>query len=324
MPRVRFTARWGRRGEERAVREAVDLGQLPSDVVPFVVDSGDLRAVSEFLRRVDRHQTDPDRPIDLDVTVEARYGRRTLDQNALMWALYGFMALAMNAGQRGDHAVTKDELYEADMRDHADIYQVVCRERDLPDLRRFGWAWRRAVPVEGEDGKVRVDVVITSSRWDTLRMHQHLELLFRRLCGMDLDASTSSDVRAEWVRWREAIDADQVVLHQDGALTAQEYRERNPACEACGQPARELHHIRSRGAGGPDLASNYLHLCVADHRRWTAPGGGVRDFVLRYPHLRRKVEGALGRSVGIEGPSADQLLLDDGVPTEEVGDGGQA
>jgi hypothetical protein len=75
-------------------------------------------------------------------------------------------------------------------------------------------------------------------------------------------------------------------------------------CEACYKwiPDHEVggksvrirpHEIKSRGAGGKCVVDNQLQLCVDCHRLYHQKG--FRHFVRVYPHLKERVEKALGR-----------------------------
>ena len=43
------------------------------------------------------------------------------------------------------------------------------------------------------------------------------------------------------------------------------YRHRHPYCEVCGVRPVQVHHIRSRGAGGCDCPVNLIALCPFCH-----------------------------------------------------------
>ena len=43
---------------------------------------------------------------------------------------------------------------------------------------------------------------------------------------------------------------------------------RKPWCEYCGRwGLMEIHHVKSRGSGGHDVAENLVNLCVGCHKR---------------------------------------------------------
>jgi len=62
-------------------------------------------------------------------------------------------------------------------------------------------------------------------------------------------------------------------------------------CEICDYFADPPHHIRTRGAGGSDEASNLLSLCTAHHRE--AHTIGMLTFGEKYLDMREKIYRAL-------------------------------
>lgn len=61
-------------------------------------------------------------------------------------------------------------------------------------------------------------------------------------------------------------------------------------CAACGRDGvSEVHHIKSRGAGGPDLEENLLPLCHPCHEM-THKIGTIK-MMSRYPFLRVALRG---------------------------------
>ena len=72
------------------------------------------------------------------------------------------------------------------------------------------------------------------------------------------------------------------------------YWQARPGCECqCGQPSEPPHHIRTRGAGGEDMHSNLLALCVTHHRM--VHNVGVLRFAEMFPPLAEKMRAAKAR-----------------------------
>jgi len=70
------------------------------------------------------------------------------------------------------------------------------------------------------------------------------------------------------------------------------YRKAHLFCEVCGMPDTQIHHIRTRGAGGSDDATNLLALCYYHHTKIHAIGS--RKFA--YIHgLQEKFSTALNK-----------------------------
>ena len=75
-------------------------------------------------------------------------------------------------------------------------------------------------------------------------------------------------------------------------MGTRDYRERNRFCEVCiaSRPAAQVHHIRSKGAGGSNKDSNLLSVCAECHSRIHSLGW--KTFVRLNPVIRAKVEAA--------------------------------
>jgi hypothetical protein len=348
MSLLRFTARWSV-GRTKDMVNAVRLtGRLPRGAFVVFPEEHWYQMIGTAMRSVSEKQKqredavrsrDPgagviDPAYLLDVTVDYQAKPRTLDQNALMWWLYALLAIIQNQGRRGDHEVTADELYEADMRTLADVYTVEASESDLPRFKGWGWKWQKTVPVEGRPGRITVYLMETSSKWSAPRFSLHIELLFDRVGESGaIPRKTAADVAWWWKRWRQHLNDRGISLH-DEVMDPAEYRRRNNYCEGCGRYVgpqgdhkngrREVHHISSRGSGitwaeEKAAAADWLCLCnfpqddgtPSCHGVWTAPGGGVDRFLEAYPHNRRKVLAALKRQPDPVDPEEEgQMALD--------------
>lgn len=251
-----------------------------------------------------------DHLVDLEVTVDAFFDKRTLDQNNLMWALY-----EVEANEAKDPSVTAESLYDEDMRTLAPVetLAIVAGALSLEELdkllKRMEIKPRSVVPRAG--GVVEIQAIRSSSKWNTREMHEHIESLFRRLAYKGVEIRTSADLGRYWLQWQDYKNAKKIVLN-DEPMTAAEYKAKNPSCEACGvfigpdqghpSGSGELHHISSRGSGMTSeeekgRPSDWLHLCVVNgcHALWNEPKGGAEAFVKKFPHLTYKVHTAMKR-----------------------------
>lgn len=79
---------------------------------------------------------------------------------------------------------------------------------------------------------------------------------------------------------------------------------REPKCEICGRECHgEPHHIKSRGAGGPDIPENLIQLCGFCHRaahNATIPSERLYRVVARRlkiseEELKRRLDAATGK-----------------------------
>lgn len=242
--------------------------------------------------------------VELDLVVEEAKTDRTMDQNALMWSLYEIEADVMNGGMLGPGAVTKDDLYDQDMDEHAPTVTVVVAANQVGHVRRLTRIKEARML---EDGRLEADIMITSSKWDVMRMARHIDMQFDRLADAGVPMAEGADVKHYWQRWRQYLNDRKIVLHDD-PMTEEEYRERQSSCEACGTYIGDgsgiLAHISTRGSGvtwGPEkeIPSDWLHLCTGCElvRGDSIHLGGWTRFLEGARHLRFKIMRALKREV---------------------------
>ncbi len=276
-------------------------------VRPIRIDK-DLRRFLERLRKIELERQDK---VELIMTLEEIGQGRSLDANALMWALYEIEADVDNGGLSGPGEVVKEDLYDADMMRYAPVVTLSIAADQLSYVRAM--AKIKDVRLVG-DGRLEVDVLITSSKWDTVRFAKHLDRQFNRLAAKGLPLSQASDVKRYWLEWRQHLNDLEIVLN-DEPMSEEEYRERTPSCERCSVHvgmAGHLAHISSRGSGvtwGPEkrVPADWLHLCDGCH---VAEGdsihaGGWSAFLETAPHLRYKVMRALKREATTKGVKLD-------------------
>jgi len=274
------------------------------DHLEFRLPPGSRRSVGSFMRWVDREAISREgEDVELDLTVDRLSIGRTLDQNALMWALYEVEADVENGGMLGPGATTKDELYDRDMLEHAPVVTVTVDAEQADHVKRL--AKIKAVRFVGDGGRLELDVMITTSKWDTVRMARHVDMQFNRLAYAGIPMGQAEDVKHYWKEWRHLLNKHEIILH-DEPMTEEEYRERQPNCEACGTYVGGgrglLCHISTRGSGvtwGPEKKKpeNWLHLCPGCElfRADSIHRGGWSKFLQTASHLRFKVMRALKR-----------------------------
>lgn len=188
--------------------------------------------------------------------------KRSLGANGLYWAtleILGFVAY-------GEHG-HKEEVHEA-------LLALVAPK--VMD------------PITGEYRPKRSSAM-TTSEFSLL-----IEAAFRELAEFGVDVGDAEEVAQYWDNWN-AIRAKAGGDPLDSA-TPEEYARRVPFCEATLEYLGDrghVAHIRSRGAGGADEGWNLLrlsdrvHVLVQHTKGWG-------EFMRRYPHLRWKIEKALG------------------------------
>jgi hypothetical protein len=205
------------------------------------------------------------------------YRKRSLDQNALYWAI--MTILGFEVFQEFGH---EEELHE-------EILAIYAPRVDGP-------LTKRPVPKR-------------SKHLNTVEFSRLIEGVFKELAehGVEETGSQIIGFYHDWNALREKEDP-----LEGSYRDAEEYRERIPYCEAClkylgGEDRGSIAHIISRGAGGPDADWNYLHLCDTCHTGISSDGDtaqhmhGWDAFLTTYPHLRWKWEKANGEHSQKEG-----------------------
>jgi hypothetical protein len=224
-----------------------------------------------------------------------------------MWSLYEILANEANGGVVANiqGAETPEHLYEQDMEMLAPTVKLTVPENLVDSVRQL--AKVQSIVGSASGGNVVMTLLITSSKWTTVRMALHIDGLFHRLATDGVSLENGADVHRYWVRWRSYLNDKSIALY-DAEMSEEEYRETTPWCEACGEYVGNgrghLDHIKTRGAAWGEekqKAADWLHLCPDCHvfgGKESKHDGGVESFVKRYPHLRKKVESALRRNVG--------------------------
>ncbi|MBE3087997.1 MAG: hypothetical protein IMZ71_02620 [Chloroflexi bacterium] len=318
MAKAKFQAKW-----TSAWRKEYGL---PKGFVAFKVDERYWLPLGRALGALGKKQQEKGELVSLDVTLDIHYARRSLSQNALQWSLYDVTVLVMNGGIADpEKAWTPEKLYEQDMLDFAPTFPLTTKASVVADLREMV-SIRRVTPIEGTGGEMVVcDIIVTSSHWTTVRMAEHIEMLFNRLASMGTNVQTSADILKFYMDWQDHLDKEKIVLH-DEVVSQAEYKALHPTCEATGEfigPTQgaphgsgELHHISTRGSGVTMLpekakASDWLHLSKSAHAVWEQPDGGVEAFLKLAPHLTFKVRRVL-KQLPAEESGAKETKIGDG------------
>lgn len=206
-----------------------------------------------------------------DVTLGPPTRRRSLDQNALWWALLTIEAMETDGTPAAKDRLHEDHIAEwapAKLDEHGRVLMV--RPRLLDGTRGD------PVPVQRR-----------TSEMTTAEMAQMVERLFGRLAEIGVGLENAQAIRSywiEWTDWRARAKRDPITYENIG-----DFRRRQPWCSACVlRQGEHIAHIVSRGAGGSDEPSNLLHLCSRCHREQHEQGWD--RFLATYPHLRRQVE----------------------------------
>jgi len=297
--KARFVATWD-----------VTLQTVPRGQLVLEVDSRYRKGLGKILRQLKNRQArrrektgDPTARVELDVILEIHYRERSLDQNRLMWSLYGIEANVANGEAGGDREQiqTPEELYDADMAEVAPTVEIAVRTSQIEAVKQLATV-KRIDPVPGSD-LVMMHVVVTSSHWTTVQMAEHIERIFNRLAHHGVSLEDSADVAHWWREWRGYLADKEITLH-GGECTAAEYRDANPLCEACGEKyigdgSGQLAHISSVGSGvswedEKRSPADWFHLCHECHDEQHR--AGIETWLKKWKHLRPKGLAALKRN----------------------------
>lgn len=153
-------------------------------------------------------------PIDFDVTVNIHYRKRSLDANALMWALYTLMAEAMTRENPTRNPFTAQELYDEDMKQFAPRHYLSCDPASLSFFVMVLEQERghvKAIHDSEQTGNKVIEIWQTSSYWDTKQMSDHIERLLNTLDDMGISSHTNGDLKKvfdDFEKWRSSNDGN--------------------------------------------------------------------------------------------------------------------
>lgn len=135
--------------------------------------------------------------------------KRSLDQNALLWALLTIYAEALGGGRRG--SVQPEEIYYQMLNKYGVAQFLIMQEEAVEQLR----VYYRDIKVIDDAVVIRngkrtpaklVKCIVGSSRYDTREMTQLIDGVFDELALIGVDAQTSrqvSDYYEEWNSYKE-------------------------------------------------------------------------------------------------------------------------
>jgi hypothetical protein len=236
------------------------------------------------------------------------YKKRTLDQNALYWALVTILGFEVFGEFHHE-----DEIHEEILVIYSPRVKGMLTKTSVPKRSKY---------------------------LNTIEFSHLIEGVFKELAehGVSLDSGAKIiGYWREWYTWRGTVGGDPLA---GSYKNIEDYKERIPYCEAClthlGTTAPgSIAHIVSKGAGGVLEDWNVFHLCDTCHTGLN-PEVGMLDFdkttsqhqhgwdafLEKYPHLRWKYEKAyerLGLSP-VQAPPVQGLIEDeaaDAVPAPD-------
>lgn len=158
------------------------------------------KPVGHYLMKLDEWEKNHNDTREINVELDIRYKERSLDQNALMWALYDIEAKEQNAGMVGsvEQMVKREELYEADLDQwgEKDIVKTEVRRlhyylthyrlvryqvSELSGFILINKEIRNSLMVFSPDVKITLQITRGTSEYNTVEMARHIEGIFNRL-----------------------------------------------------------------------------------------------------------------------------------------------
>jgi len=299
-----------------------------------LVESGQLYEPKDYLR-------------DLEIEIKYYYKKRNVDQNALMWSLYGIIANEMSQDNLGykDKQISIYDLYEQDLLDYAERNQIVTTRKNfiayweeyerLEYVEILGSKYQIDTPEKIKvflkielppDTEMKLSFIRSTSKLNTVEMANWINMLFNRLSYMGVHLDTSADIGVYWQTWRDMLNKEEIILN-DEIMTIDEYKENNPICEATGgfigNGGGELSHIKSVGMGNDrtkepkkNYTSNWLHLSSEAHRLWHEKGR--EEFLKKFPHLSTKVNHALKRDYAPIDDQTENIIMESADELDEL------
>ena len=281
--------------------------KIPKGYLVIKPKGPNIKNLGGWLTKLTSKQSEKDIQRDCEAHFEVHYKKRTQDMNKLSWALYDIEATEQNGGRKlkdmspndREAAVTPSELYEADIKEYAPVIEQkfpVCQIDFIRDM------YSHIISeVMLDKDTIEVKAFFSTSHMNTKEHSVWIERQFARLSEQGVHLGNASAVGQYWVDYAAAREPD-----TENWYTSEEYKIKQPFCEAeptmyLGNGGGSLAHIVARGMGRNPMEGKYheadvMHLSDASHALFDN-GKGRQFFLLKYPHLKKKIEAALKKQI---------------------------
>lgn len=143
---------------------------------------------------------------EITITFDYRKNKRSLDQNALLWALLTIYAKALGGGRQG--SIQPEEIYYQMLNKYGAAQFLVLQEEAVEELRRLYRDIKiiddAVVERNGKRTPAKLVKCITgSSQYDTKQMTTLIDGVFDELAAIGVDAGTSQQVSEYYNNWNE-------------------------------------------------------------------------------------------------------------------------
>lgn len=212
------------------------------------------------------------KPRVYEMELKVHRKRRSLEQNALYWALVTI--LAFEAYQEFGY---EEEMHEELLNMYAPKIEAKLGGRSVPKR---------------------------SSKMNTVEFSGLIEGVFREIAMLGVSVENGVDIERywqEWMRWRGTQGVDPLT---ESYQNRKDWMDRQVFCETCttylGPGRGTAAHIVSRGSGGSDEIVNLLRLCDTCHMS-IQHQQGWDELIERFPHIEARVKAAYAAH-GAESP----------------------
>jgi len=174
-------------------------------------------------------------PVELDVSIDIHYQKRSTTFNSWMWAVHTLEANILNGKRsawtddqrlkwRETNAITPEMIHESDMIEFAPIARIDVEPDNVPFLCKvLEEESGRVISREHNGaGKVTITIRQTSSYWDVRRAAEYGDILKNRLLSYGISLNDSVDYRnivADFDIWKKEEDL-RAVLNESGGIEA--------------------------------------------------------------------------------------------------------
>lgn len=141
---------------------------------------------------------------DYMATIERKKRKRSLDQNALMWALLTIFADAQGGGRRG--SVEPEDIY-MQMLSKYGVAEFIMTVPEAEQTLRNAFRVIKRVDTRDYNGKEMAvfKCYYGSSTYDTKQMTGLIDGIFDELAVIGIDASTSREVQKYYKDWKDGL-----------------------------------------------------------------------------------------------------------------------
>lgn len=321
MPDGMFVARWTPELHQKhgvSLKDGLLLLEVDEKYRKPMI--GKLKSLADWQNkkaaRIEESGGDPSEAIrEMEFRYRYHYQKRSLNQNRMLWSLYGIEAYIINGGMSGhrDQNVTPEKLYEDDLDEFGEKEIVRTKRKNLSwyidefHVRMIRSGAAVYMPAEAYheikdfEREIEITYIRGTSKLDTREMAVWIERIFNRISYLGVPMEKSDEIRDFWLKQREHINKKKITVH-DKLMDQDEYRDLVMICEATGEFIGNGSGVLvpifpEKVSGTMNHAWNWLHLSEHAFVVWENERA---QFLRRYPHLKHKItqaaENALGES----------------------------